>query len=62
MQLGKTSSVFAGNEEELEAKFNEILQQARDAYCPVIESYGVGCAINGDWQDSTVNAFAMKSK
>lgn len=43
-----------------EAKFNEILQQARDAYCPVIESYGVGCAINGDWQDSTVNAFAMR--
>lgn len=41
-----------------EAYFNSIIEKAQDIYAPIVSSHGGILTISGDWQDSTVNAYA----
>lgn len=43
-----------------ESLFNAIIQRVSLRFCPVFESYGVTCQIDGDWESSIVNAYAMR--
>lgn len=41
-----------------EEKFNEIIDYVGKAYKPIVELLGGNLVIKGDWNDSTVNAYA----
>lgn len=43
-----------------EEQFNEIIDHATNLYAEVVEAHGAVLKINGDWADSTVNAYALQ--
>lgn len=43
-----------------EAFFNEIINRAQSIYAPIVSQHGGNLVITGDWNDSTVNAYANR--
>ena len=43
-----------------EADFNEVLDNVQSIYTPIFKSFGANLVINRAWNDSTVNAYALK--
>lgn len=43
-----------------ETEFYRLIESAKQEYCPIIESYGANCRVSGEWEDTTVNAFALR--
>jgi hypothetical protein len=43
-----------------EAEFRSIISKAQSIYSPIIGSFGYRLQIQGDWNDSTVNAYATR--
>lgn len=44
-----------------EAYFNGIIAKAQAIYAPIVAQHGGNLTIEGDWSDSTVNAYANRS-
>lgn len=43
-----------------EAYFNSIIEKAQEIYAPIVAQFGANLAIEGNWSDSTVNAYANR--
>jgi hypothetical protein len=41
-------------------RFDGIIKQVTDRFCPIFEPYGAVCEVTGDWKSTIVNAYAMR--
>jgi hypothetical protein len=44
-----------------ESEFNEAIKEVEDLYTPIAEALGFTLNIEGDWNDSTVNAYTQRN-
>ena len=59
--LDKEDCLYCEDMAMTEAQFNSVLAQVQSIYAPIVKSQGATLNIQGDWNDSTVNAYANKT-